>query len=104
MPTPGIGIVSASPAGAAQIGVAGIIVMRVQPNSPAAQAGLQGADPRRGEIGDIIVAVNGQPVNTVAALSTALESIGIGRTATLRVEHNGQQRQVKVGVVDVAKL
>jgi 2-alkenal reductase len=104
VPTPGIGVVSANPAVAAEIGVSGIIVMRVLPHSPAAAAGLQGVDPTSGEIGDVILAVNGQPVSTVAELSAGLEAIGIGKTATLTVERNGQQREVKVGVVDMAKL
>ncbi len=104
VPTPGIGIVSADPAVAAQIGVAGIIIMRVVPGSPAEQAGLRGVDLASGTVGDIIVAVNGQPVGSMAQLGTALDAVGIGHTATLTVERDGVRRQVTVGVVDVAGL
>ena len=104
VPTPGIGIVSADPAVAAQVGVSGIIILRVVVGSPAEQAGLRGVDPASGTIGDIIVAVNGRPVGSVAQLGSALDAVGIGHAATLTVERDGQQRQVTVGVVDVTQL
>jgi 2-alkenal reductase len=100
VPTPSIGIISADPAIAAQLGVDGVIVLRVLPNSPAAQAGLQGVDPQTGTVGDIITAVNGQPVSTAAELSAALRAVGIGNTATLTVMRDGNQRTVKVVVAD----
>jgi 2-alkenal reductase len=104
VPTPGIGIVSANPAIAGELGVNGIIVMRVVPNSPAANAGLQGVDQQTGQIGDIILAVNGRPVNTVSELSASLEAIGIGHTATLSVERDGQNRTVRLPIVDISQL
>ena len=104
VPTPGIGIVSANPAVAAELGVNGLIVLRVLPDSPAAAAGLQGVDQNSGTVGDIITAVNGQSVNTVAALSADLEAVGIGNEATLTVVRNGTQRTVKLKVVDVSQL
>ncbi len=104
VPTPGIGIVTASPAASADLGVNGVVVLRVLPGSPAAQAGFQGVDPQTGQVGDIITAVNGQPVSTVAALAADLGTVGIGNKATLTVERDGQSRTVKVPVTDVAKL
>lgn len=104
VPTPGIGIVSANPAAAAELGINGVIVARVLPGSPAAEAGLQGVDPDSGTVGDIIVAVNGQPVSTVAQLGAALQAVGIGKQATLTVVRDGEQRTVKLPVVDVTRL
>ena len=102
VPTPGIGIVSANPALASQLGVQGVVIADVVPGTPAAKAGLQGINPNTGTVGDIITAVNGQSVNTVAQLSGLLDSVGIGNTATLTVERDGQSRTVEVQVADVS--
>jgi S1-C subfamily serine protease len=101
-PAPGIGIVSASPALASQLGLAGVIVLRVLRNTPAATAGLQGADLQTGTIGDIITAVNGTPVRTVAELSGQLDAVGIGNVARLTVERDGRSRTVEVRVADLS--
>lgn len=102
VPTPGIGIVSANPALANQLGVQGVVIADVVPGTPAAQAGLQGIDPNTGTIGDIITAVNGQSVDSVGQLSALLASVGIGKTAKLTVERDGQSRTVEVQVTDVS--
>jgi len=103
-PAPGIGIVSASPALASQLGLAGVIVLRVVPGAPAAQAGLRPADLQTGTIGDVITAVNGTPVQTVAQLAGQLDAVGIGNTAHLTVERDGQSRTVDVRVADLSGM
>ncbi|MEO9190673.1 MAG: trypsin-like peptidase domain-containing protein [Acetobacteraceae bacterium] len=102
VPTPGIGIVSANPALATQLGLEGVVVSDVVPGTPAARSGLQGMDPATGTIGDIITAVNGQAVSTVAQLSRQLDGVGIGKTATLTVVRDGRSRSVEVQVADVS--
>jgi regulator of sigma E protease len=57
------------------------VVEKVQPNSPAAAAGLQ--------VGDVIVSLNGQPVFHWAALSEYLETHG-EQPITLQLRRNGQ--------------
>ncbi|HTW28399.1 MAG TPA: trypsin-like peptidase domain-containing protein [Acetobacteraceae bacterium] len=101
-PVPGIGIVTASPAASAQLGVQGVIIIRVIPDSSAAKAGLVGVDPETGMVGDIVVAVDGNAVSTVADLSAAFTRAGIGHTVTLTVDRNGATRQVKVAIADIA--
>ncbi len=101
-PTPGIGIVSANPALAAQFGVNGVVVLRVVPGTPAANAGLEGVNPQAGTIGDVITAVDGEPVQSVTQLGRRLDAIGIGNGATLTVERDGQTRTVTVKVADVS--
>lgn len=102
-PVPGIGILTASPAISAQLGVQGVIVVRVLPGSSAAQAGLRGVDQQTGAVGDIITAVNGHPVSTIADLSAAFAQAGIGSDVTLTVLNSGRSRQVKVEVMDVGR-
>jgi 2-alkenal reductase len=62
---------------------------------------LSGVDRRSQQLGDVIVAVEGEPVKTAGELSARLERIGIGKTATLTVERDGRRRQVTVDVVDI---
>jgi serine protease Do len=66
----------------------GIVVTRVEPTSPAAQAGLA---PR-----DVIVKVDEFDINDEQALNFRVATKGIGSTATLTYVRNGQQRTTAV--------
>jgi 2-alkenal reductase len=101
VPTPGIGIIAADEALTTQAGINGIVVSGLVPNSPAAKSGLQGADLPSGEVGDVIVAVDGVPVSRVADLTERLEQVGVGGSVALRVWRNGTERTVNVTVADL---
>jgi 2-alkenal reductase len=101
VPTPGIGIVAANEAAAARLGIRGVIVVRTAPGSPAEQAGLPGVDLANGVIGDVIVGVDGHPIQRLNDLTDSLGAVGIGRDATLTLLRNGHQISVKVRVADV---
>jgi len=103
VPTPGIGIVAASEAVATRIGADGIVIVRTQPGSPAERAGLRGVDPNSGTLGDVIVAVDGQPVQRLSDLTDMLERTKLPGKVQLSVERNGTQRTVSVDVVDVSR-
>lgn len=66
---------------------AGVYVVMVQPGSPAAEAGLQGAGPaarRTGAApGDRIVSLNGQPVTSAAGFVQAIAQLPEGAEITL---------------------
>jgi regulator of sigma E protease len=62
-----------------------IIVREVVPNSPAAEAGLQ--------IGDRIVAVNGEPVKSAEQVTQNIRDRK-GQPITLRVERGGRQSEI----------
>ncbi len=100
VPRPGIGIV-ALPEEAVP-GLPGIAVDRVLPGSPAAMAGVRGADMRSGALGDVIIAVDDRPVKTLGELASEVERAGVGGTVGLTVLRNGQRATIRVGVVDVA--
>jgi 2-alkenal reductase len=53
------------------------------------------------EPGDVITAVEGKPIESVADLATALEQAGVGNEVTLTVKRGDAERQVKVKVVDL---
>jgi 2-alkenal reductase len=84
-------------------GVEGVVVVRMAPNSPAERAGLRGVDPRSGTLGDVIVAVNGNPVRRLADLTDALEQAGVGKAVELTVMRDGRTRTIQTDVVDIGR-
>lgn len=82
----------------------GALVVEVSPNTPADKAGLRGSD-RQVTVdgqearvgGDVIVAINGQPVNDMDDLIAYLsESTVVGQQVVLTVLRNGEQTDVNV--------
>jgi len=75
----------------------GVLVASVTSGSPAAQAGLQGADPTTSnQLGDIITAIDGHAVSQVQDISSYLDGKKASDTVTLTILRGGQQQQVKV--------
>jgi len=81
----------------------GVLVSQVQSNSPADQAGLQGSDNPvtiGGQQllvgGDVITAVDGQPIASMQDLQSLLQEETPGQTITLTILRDGNQQQVEV--------
>jgi 2-alkenal reductase len=102
-PRPGIGIVSADPRVVARAGISGVVIQGVARDSPAAQAGFRALDRRTGELGDVIVAVNGKAVDTLSTFIAEIDRVGIGNTASLTVRRADAERRVHVRVIDVPR-
>jgi 2-alkenal reductase len=102
VPVAGIGVLIGDERTATQYGIEGLVVVRTVRGSPAERAGLRGVDPGTGELGDVIVAANGQPVRRLADLSAVLERAGVGATVSLTVQRNGRRVNVDVQVSDVS--
>jgi S1-C subfamily serine protease len=68
----------------------GLILVGVQPESPAARAGLV--------LGDVLVAIDGQPLADLTQLHSQLTEERIGREVTLRILRGGEPRDVAVTV------
>ena len=66
----------------------GIIVSGLHPESPLAKAKV--------DIGDVIVAVNGQPVNTPSEMVYRMSVTGLGNSARVTVMRGGAPREVDV--------
>jgi S1-C subfamily serine protease len=103
VPTPGIGIVAADEAVATRLGVEGIVVVQIAPNSPAARAGLKGVNLQAGTVGDVIVGLNGKPVRRLSDLTDEIEDIGVGKTVEITVSRDGQTRKVQTDIADISR-
>jgi S1-C subfamily serine protease len=82
-----------------RVGTQGVAVLRVTPGSPAATAGLRGLRVQPdGAIapGDIIVAVDGKPVDSVPRLLSRLDDYKVGDIVRLTVLRDGQQADINV--------
>jgi S1-C subfamily serine protease len=82
---------------AKQLGVKGVAVLKVEPGSPAEAAGLRPARPGAdGSIapGDIIVAVDGKAVDSVARLLNRLDEHKVGDTIRLTVQRDGRSTEL----------
>jgi len=83
---------------AMHLGLKGVLVLRVLPNSAAAAAGLEGARfAQDGSFvpGDVITAVEGKGVDSVAALLSRLDDFKIGEQVRLSVKRDGKEREVR---------
>lgn len=65
----------------------GVLIFSVEADSPAAKAGLKA--------GDVVTAVDGEPVDDVASIRRAVRNLD-KRETTLSVTRDGQSRSVKV--------
>jgi S1-C subfamily serine protease len=79
-----------------RLGLKGVMIVDVDTDSAAERAGLRGL--RRGDngdvfIGDLIVAVNGKPVDDAQEFLRMLEQFEIGQTVTLTITRNAKSRQ-----------
>lgn len=82
-----------------RLGVEGVVVLRVLPDSSAAAAGLRGVTiaPDGSLIaGDIIVALGGKPVRSVKELFARLDDHAVGEVVTLGILREGRQIELSI--------
>jgi S1-C subfamily serine protease len=83
---------------AQRAGVMGVVLLRITPGSAAEAAGLRGVSTDAdGRIvpGDIIVAVEGTAVESVARLSSRLDDYQVGDTVRLTVLRDGRRTELQ---------
>ena len=83
----------------AQRGINGVVIAAVEPDSPAAQAGLRGlveAGEGRIAIGDVIQRADGKEVRRVDDVFAVLERHKAGETITLQVLRDGKPVEVTI--------
>lgn len=82
-----------------QLGISGVMVRYVAPNSPAARAGLLAAyqdDAGEVHLGDVIQRIDDRPIRNQDDLFAALEECQQGQTVTLVVLRDGSSSNEKV--------
>ncbi|MBM1170016.1 Do family serine endopeptidase [Microvirga arabica] len=72
----------------------GAIVARVEDGGPAAKAGIK--------TGDVIISVNGKPVEDARDLSRMIASLNAGSTATLQVWRDGKRQEIPVTIAKMS--
>lgn len=79
-------------------GIDGVFILRVDPGSAAERAGLQAAQrTRRGVApGDIVVALNGEPVTRVGDLLARLDDFRVGQSVELILLRGGEERTISL--------
>jgi S1-C subfamily serine protease len=82
-----------------QLGVKGVVVLKVKPGSPAARAGLKGSRvDRDGSLtpGDIITAVQGKQVETIPKLLARLDDFKAGESVIITILRDGIKQQCRI--------
>jgi 2-alkenal reductase len=102
-PLPGIGITPVRPDLVERAGIAGVVIAEVRRGTPAAQAGLRPMNPKTGNLGDVIIAVNGKRTEALSSFVAELGRIGVDGTAELTVVRDDKERRVRVKVIEVGR-
>jgi len=101
---PGIGIEAVSDRFTRSLGLEGVLIRRVFPNSPAAKAGLrETVEDERGRpvLGDLIVAIDGKPVKSIGELQSILGKYKVGDTVVVTARRNRRQTDVKIQLAPI---
>ncbi|MDI3533918.1 MAG: serine protease Do [Thermosediminibacterales bacterium] len=66
----------------------GIFVGKVEPGSPADKAGIRE--------GDVILEIEGQPINTMAKLRMIIYNLGVGETINVKILRDKKEKNIKL--------
>lgn len=102
----GIGIQRVEPGIAERLGIRrGVLIAEILPHTPAATAGLKGTHRDAwGRIiaGDVIIGLNGHPVENYDELYNLLTEIKIGAPVTVSILRQGKEIHFKMKTIDIA--
>ncbi len=82
-----------------QFGLSGVLIMEVQQGSPAEEAGLRATyrdSSGRIRLGDVIIAVDGQKVDSIGTLLDELEKHRVGATVQITLIRDRKEMQIPV--------
>ena len=98
---PGLGVQLARPHLAAQLGLKGALILGVMPQTAAAAAGLQPmhrGPQGRLKLGDVIISLDGQPIESGDDLIRLLDGRALGDVVSLGLRRDGAERSVKIAL------
>ena len=104
----GIGVQRVDASTAHYLGVKhGILIGQVMRRSPAANAGLRGTyrdGYGRVHLGDIIIAINGHPIDNYDDMYHFMSELKVGSRITLSILRDHKKQHVKIRTIDIAEL
>lgn len=102
-PLPGIGITPVNPERVERAGIAGVVIAEVRRGTPAAEVGLRAMNPKTGDLGDVIIGVNGKRVEALSDFVAELGRSGVDSVVELTVLRDDHERKVRVKVIEVGR-
>lgn len=102
---PGLGIHVGPDRLAAELGLPGVLILGVVPDGPAAKAGMRPARRVLGGrivLGDVIVAIDGQPIRTGDELLAALDRYQVGAKVKVTLVRDGGEVILEVVLESVS--
>jgi S1-C subfamily serine protease len=102
---PGLGVQIAPDHIARRLGIRGVLILEVQPNGPAAKAGLRPTRPDEANrilLGDVIVGVDEQEIRTCEDLLSTLARYQVGDTIKLVIRRDGEKLEVEITLEDIS--
>ncbi len=99
IPRPQLGITTAEDHIVRRLGLEGVLILTISPNTTAEKAGLR--ETRRGEngklvLGDLIVAIDGKPVHTTDDLFSVIDDHKVGDIVKITILREGRKMEVNV--------
>ena len=101
VPTPNLGVTTAPDHLVSRLGLQGVLILTIAPNTTAEKAGLHGTkrnDLGKIVLGDLITAVDGQPVHTADDLLRIIDQHKVGDTIRLTILREGKKLDVAVSL------
>ena len=102
-PLPGIGITPVRPDLVERAGIAGVVIAEVRKGTPAAEVGLRPMNPKTGDLGDVIIGVNGKRVEALSDFVGELGRSGVDSVVELTLLRDDHERKVRVRVIEVGR-
>ncbi len=98
VPKPSLGITTAEDHLVRRLGLEGVLILEVMPNTTAEKAGLRETQRKDGKValGDLIIAVDGKSVQTSDDLFRIIDQHAVGDTVKLTVMRGGEKVDVDV--------
>jgi S1-C subfamily serine protease len=95
---PGLGVVIFNDPVTRQLGLEGVLVRDVIPGGAAEEAGIRPTEHLRslGGLGDLIIAINDEPITETGDLFAFLENASVGDKVTITLLRAGEKRDVTV--------
>jgi len=101
VPKPNLGVTTAPDHLVRRLGLEGVLILTIAPNTTAEKAGLHGTqrnDLGKIVLGDVITAVDGEPVRTTDDLLRIVDQHKVGDTVALTILREGKSTEVKVNL------